>query len=223
MDEQLKYKQFDQRKLGADLFHSTSNVIFELIDEKKKVLDVGCATGRLAEKLRVEKDCYVMGIEFNEEEAILARTRCNDLIVTDIEKLQNLPCPEKYFDVIVFADVLEHLRDPVSSLNFFSRYLNDYGYVVASIPNAANWKLRLSLLFGKWNYKDFGLLDRTHLRFFTFRTMKQLFESCGYRIIRVVCTSGLSWLDWKMPLNGPANLWKSLFAYQFIIKAAKQA
>lgn len=137
----------------VDFFHPISNVIYQLIGEGLKVLDVGCGAGRLGEKLRLEKDCYVVGVEANDQAVSLAKQRLDDVIVADIEKLSTLPYPARYFDVIVFADVLEHLNHPEKVLVFLKEYLKDNGYIIASIPNVANWTVRLKLLLGKWNYK----------------------------------------------------------------------
>jgi methionine biosynthesis protein MetW len=198
-----------------------SNIIFQLIDGGLKVLDVGCGTGRLGEKLRLEKNCYVVGVEEDYQAVSLAKSRLDDVVVADVERLSTLPYPKKYFDVTVFADVLEHLKRPEKALTFFKEYLKDDGYIIASIPNVANWTLRLKLLLGKWNYKERGLLDKTHLRFFTLKTTKELIEGADFKITYLTCTSGWSWVDWKMPFHNPANVWKSLLACNFIIKATK--
>jgi methionine biosynthesis protein MetW len=206
----------------VDFFHPISNVIYQLMGEGLKVLDVGCGAGRLGEKLRLEKNCYVVGVEANGRAVGVAKQRIDNVIVADIERLNTLPYSKKYFDVIVFADVLEHLGYPEKALVFFNRYLKDNGYIITSIPNVANWTVRLKLLFGKWNYKECGLLDKMHVRFFTWETAKKLIEDCGFKIVSLKCTSGWSWLDWKTKLENPANLWKSLLACNFIIKAVKK-
>lgn len=205
-----------------DIFHPISNIIYQLVGEGLKVLDVGCGSGRLGEKLRLVKNCYVVGIEANDQAVSLAKERLNDVIVADIGKLSTLPYPEKYFDVIIFADVLEHLNHPEKALTFLKEYLKDNGYIIASIPNVANWNMRLKLLLGRWNYKERGLLDKTHVRFFTLETAKKLIEDCGFKMVSLTCTSGWSWLDWKTPLRNPANLWKGLLACNFIFKAVKK-
>jgi methionine biosynthesis protein MetW len=204
-----------------DIFHQIGNIIFRQVDERSKVLDVGCGTGRLGEKLRLEKKCYVVGVEADDQAASLAKQRLDDVIVVDIETLNAFPYPEKYFDVIIFADVLEHLRFPMKALTFFGKYLKDDGNAIASIPNIANWTVRLKLLFGKWDYKEHGLLDKTHIKFFTLNTAKKLIEDSGFKIVSLKCTSGWGWLDWKVPFKNPANMWKSLLACNFIVKAVK--
>lgn len=204
-----------------DYFHSTSNVIFQLIEDGKKLLDVGCGTGRLAEKLRIKKNCFVVGIEKDRTKVEIARRRCDGIIIADVETLKEIPFSARYFDVIIFVDILEHLKEPGTILDKFKEYLKDDGYILVSVPNVANWTIRLKLLFGRWNYKELGLLDKTHLRFFTFQTAKRMLENSGYTITHTTCTSGFMWIDWRAPLRNPANIWKNLLAYQFIFKAVK--
>lgn len=204
-----------------DEFHFASNMIFQLIEPDKRILDVGCGTGKLAEQLRLKKNCYVVGIERDEVEARLAQQRCDKLLLADVEKLEDIPFQAGYFDIIVFADILEHLLNPEAVLQRFKKYLPDSGYVFVSVPNIANWSIRLKLLAGKWNYKETGLLDKTHIRFFTLKTVKEMIQRCGYTITYLGCTSGLGYVDWRIISRNPANLWKGLLGYQFMIKAKK--
>jgi methionine biosynthesis protein MetW len=208
-----------KRHLKYDTFHFTSNMIFKLIGAGKKVLDVGCATGRLGEKLRSEKKCFVIGIDIDEPRAKLAQERLNKVIVANVEKMEKDPFPDGYFDIIIFADVLEHLKEPETVLRRFKKYLKKDGYALISIPNIANWKMRVYLLFGKWHYKDVGLLDKTHLRFFTLKTAKDMINRCGYEIMSINYEVGNDWIDRRMTSHNPANLWKGLLAFKFVFKA----
>lgn len=204
-----------------DEFHFASNMIFQLVEPGKKILDVGCGTGKLAEQLRLKKKCYVVGIERDELEAKLAQQRCDKLLVSDVEKLEELPLSRGYFDIIIFADILEHLLNPAAVLQKFMKYLSDSGYIFVSVPNIANWSIRFKLLAGKWNYKDTGLLDMTHIRFFTLKTLREMIQKSGYTITYLGCTSGLGYVDWRMISKNPANLWKGFLGYQFMMKARK--
>ena len=109
------------------------------MEPNTRVLDIGCATGRLAEKLREQKGCSVVGIECDKIAAQTARRRCNEVIVTDIEHFEDIPFQPGSFDIIVFADVLEHLREPETILNRFKPYLSEDGYILISVPNVAQW------------------------------------------------------------------------------------
>jgi methionine biosynthesis protein MetW len=172
--------------------------IVKLIAPGSTVLDVGCATGYLAELLR-PKNCVVTGIDNNAEAAKTARKHCAEVIVADLET-QSLPAlfKRKKFDVVVFADVLEHLKAPGDVLQAAHRIVKPGGHVVASIPNIAHGAIRLALLAGNFDYTELGILDDTHLRFFTAKTLEEMFLATGYHIEQVDRTT--------VPLFGTSDL-----------------
>ena len=154
--------------------------LLSLISENTRVIDFGCATGYLAYLLK-QKGCVVTGVEINEQAASIAEEYCERVIVCDLDITRLLDIlPKQTFDVAVFGDVLEHLRDPWRILQETKELLLPQGYVVASIPNIAHGAIRLSLLQGKFDYQELGILDNTHLRFFTRKTVEELFEKSGY-------------------------------------------
>lgn len=186
--------------------------IFRLVENNSRVLDVGCASGKLSEKLKKEKNCFVVGIETNQQLAKMAESRCDRVLKEDVSELDKLPVEKNYFDCIIFADILEHLVYPDEVLLKLKEYLSDQGYILLSVPNIANWEIRLRLIFGNFNY-DHPLIDGGHIRFFTLVSIKRLLRECGYRIVY------LSNRNARIKLLG--KIWKSLFAFQFIIKAKK--
>ncbi len=194
----------------------------DLINEGGTVLDVGCATGYLSFELK-EKGCKVTGLEIDPEMAEEARLNCDKVIVGNAEAIE-LPYKE-YFDVILYADVLEHLRNPLEVLIRFRSYLKQNGYIVVSIPNVANWFVRLSLLFGKFNYssKRYTIIDLGHLRFFTLKTIGEMLDEAGFKIAHLDITVDLPGLSRFPFIRTFVKLWKKLFAVQFIIKAVKDA
>jgi len=192
-------------------------MIFDLVPEKSRVLDVGCATGKLAEQLRRRKKCFVVGIECEEYMAELAKTRCDQVLVADVETMKLLPFPDGFFDVIVLADVLEHLAQPSCVLARFRRYLKDGGMVLVSIPNVANWRIRLGLLLGKFDYSEYGILDVNHLRFFTAKTLKAMIEDNGYVIVLLRGYNYFLYYHLKKSIG----ILKSLLGYQLVAKALK--
>lgn len=147
----------------------------------KTILDVGCASGRLGAALKKRQDCFVVGVEYEPEIANKAKYLLDDVIVGDIEEKIDV-LPSAYFDCIVLADVLEHLRFPEAVLQKLNRTLKDTGTIVASIPNVRHWSVLRPLLEGDWNYEDAGILDRTHLRFFTRKSILKIFADSGYAI-----------------------------------------
>ncbi|MEJ7841883.1 MAG: class I SAM-dependent methyltransferase [Rubrobacter sp.] len=162
--------------------NNSHTLIVELVGHGKRVLDVGASTGFLARVL-TERGCRVTGIEIDPESARQAEEFCDRVIVGNVEEL-NLDdeIGGKTFDVLVFGDVLEHLKDPLRALESFKPLLNPGGHVVASIPNIAHGSVRLALLQGRFRYRPLGLLDNTHLRFFTRASVEEMFEEAGFLI-----------------------------------------
>jgi len=153
-----------------------------LVGENKRVIDFGCATGSFAQLL-TEQNCQVTGVELNRKTAKIAEQYCEQVIVADLDCVSVVDIlPRQAFDVAVFGDVLEHLRDPWRVLEETRQLLKPEGYVVASIPNIAHGAIRLALLQGRFEYTEMGILDNTHLRFFTRETVEKLFERGGYFI-----------------------------------------
>jgi 2-polyprenyl-3-methyl-5-hydroxy-6-metoxy-1,4-benzoquinol methylase len=145
------------------------------------VLDVGCAGGSFGELLKRERTVEVWGIEPNEDASKAASQRL-DKVICDVFS-NRLELPEKYFDCIVFNDVLEHLVDPYSVLEECKYLLKDKGCIVASIPNVRYFDNIWNLLVDKnWEYSDWGILDKTHLRFFTLRSITSTFENLDFHV-----------------------------------------
>jgi SAM-dependent methyltransferase len=148
-----------------------------------KALDVGCGSGEFGKKLKSRMDAEVWGVELSDGAAAEARTKIDKIIVGDIEE-DELPLPAHYFDCIFFNDILEHLKYPWNVLKNSRVLLHDNGWVVASIPNVRYYPNIRNLIVGKsWDYADEGILDKTHLRFFTKKTIEDMFDLCGYHII----------------------------------------
>lgn len=196
--------------------------------EPVKILDAGTASGYLG-KIWRRSGHYIAGIEYDAATAEKAREYYDAFQVADIESFAF--SYRREFDYIVFADVLEHLRDPASVLQRCIPALKESGKIVISVPNIANWIIRLGLLFGKFDYMDRGILDRTHLRFFTLRSLKQLMSEVSCEVLDVIPTPlpvqlVLPFTENKLftPLHEAhyalTRCWKTFFAYQFVIVAA---
>ncbi len=176
----------------ADKIYEDINLtILRYFRDKKglRVLDVGCGAGSLGGIIKNYGN-YVAGVTISKEEAAIARKKLDKVFVFDVEK--KLPKLGAY-DVILFGDILEHLRDPWSVLAKFRKCLAEHGRVVVSVPNIATWNIRLGLLSGKFHYTKTGLMDETHIRFFTSKTARQLVLKAGYRIINFDVTPNVSY------------------------------
>lgn len=148
------------------------------------VIEVGCSVGALArEYKRLNPDCRYIGVEADATYAAAARRHCDAVHTLDIETADAQWLRETLSgDCWVFGDVLEHLKDPWALLRAVRAALPPEGCVVACIPNAQHWSVQLRLNSGELRYEDAGLLDRTHLRWFTRQTIIELFASAGLRI-----------------------------------------
>jgi len=154
-----------------------------------RVLDLGCATGHTA-RLLSQQGCTVVGVEIDPVAAASARAWCEAVHVVDLDTADlGRALHGQRFDVIAAGDILEHLRDPVATLATLAPLLGAEGLVIASIPNVAHGSVRIALLSGTFAYRDFGILDKTHLRFFTLDTIKATFAAAGYELLDVARVS----------------------------------
>lgn len=169
--------------INRDLFESAKPLVVG-----KSVLEVGCAGGHLGQALKAAGAGRYVGVEVVASAADAARTRLDEVICGSIETLE-LPFPEGEFDCLIGGDVFEHLVDPWAALTRCVRFVKRGGHVIASIPNVNHASIIAQLLQGKWTYADEGILDRTHLRFFTLETMLALFGQAGLAVESAVsCT-----------------------------------
>lgn len=207
--------------------NNSHTMMVGLVGSHKRVLDVGCANGYFAQVL-VERGCQVSGVEYDPAAAEEARRHLDQLVVGDLEQLDLVAeLGGARFDVVVFGDVLEHLRDPLPVLRQARRLLAPGGYVVISIPNVAHGAVRLKLLQGSFDYQPLGLLDSTHIRFFTRDNLKALLHDAGFAATDFLrTTAGLFETELGLtPDEVPADLVEQVLAdpdattYQFVVRA----
>ena len=211
---------------------STANKVLNLVGRNKRVLELGCGPGMMTRYLREQLDCRVTAVEFDAELAKQAEPYCERLIVADLETLDYAAsfaadADADKFDVIIAADVLEHLRDPWACLRQLRPLLTDTGYLVVSIPNIAHNVIIGQLLAGRFPYQEQGLLDRTHLRFFARRDIEDLLFSTGFmpevwqRTLTAETASEFAgaWLQLPQALRDAVAQAEDGQVYQFIVKA----
>ncbi len=218
----------------AEAYYSHARVeVIEFVPESAmKILEIGCGAGSTGKLLKEQnKGREVVGVEFNKEAAKSASGVLDKVFTGDIEKL-TLPYPKRYFDAIIYADVLEHLNNPEALLKKHKQLLKDDGLMVMSIPNVQHFTVINQLMAGRWTYTDEGLLDRTHLRFFTLYEIRQMLERLGLSNYEVHSktvdnhykegASGTLRIGrWQVgPLNEDEML--GFFAFQYIIRAARK-
>jgi O-antigen biosynthesis protein len=198
----------------------------------RRVLDVGCGAGRFGAALKARQGATVVGIELDGEAAGEARRRLDEVLVGDVERLEPGFAPGS-FDAVVCADVLEHLRSPQRLLRRVRGWLAPGGLLVASVPNVRHHSVVRSLLDGNWTYEPAGLLDRTHLRFFTRRALARLLEQSGFTLTGGRVVPGPGYEEWQRRGRpgevqagglhvrglGPDEA-EELYVYQYLITAA---
>ncbi|MGB9756014.1 MAG: class I SAM-dependent methyltransferase [Desulfurella sp.] len=164
-----------------------SNIRYDILELIKcnncKILEIGCGTGAtLMELKRLCKANYIAGVDIVD---LGQSEKLDKFILGDIE-IEELNFPDKYFDIIICADVLEHLKDPWSTVNKLKKYLKDNGVIIASIPNIREIRTLLSIVIkGDFKYADSGILDKTHLRFFCKKNIIELFKETGFKLEKI--------------------------------------
>ena len=216
-------------------FEGTSHrILQELIRRHRPrggtLLDLGAAGGELGSALRDHFD-RTIGFEYNVDCVGELVGRFDSVVIADLERVKQLP---RGASAIVLADVIEHLRSPAHALRLVRTALADEGHVFISVPNIANITVRLGLLFGVFEYRDRGILDHTHLRFYTIRTIRREIENAGFRIeeiggssvpVRLIIgryTPELVLRIGERMLTWLTRAWRGLFAYQVILVAVKK-
>lgn len=167
----------------ADYFSYGRLEMLKFVPPKAKtILDVGCGRGKFGEQIKKQRPVEIWGIEFDTQAASKAKSVLDKVLEGDVNDLIT-KLPDKYFDCVVFNDVLEHLVDPYKILLATKQKLTTNGVVVASIPNVRYFHNLRKLIFSKqWRYEDKGILDKTHLRFFTQKSIIEMFELSGFKI-----------------------------------------
>lgn len=213
--------------VDLSLDNNSHTFMVGLVGSHKRVLDVGCASGYFARAL-AENGCTVSGVEYDADAAEEARPALAELVVGDLEQLDLVAqLGQGRFDVVVFGDVLEHLRDPLPVLRQARTLLAPGGYVVISIPNVAHGAVRLQLLRGRFDYRPTGLLDSTHIRFFTRDNLEVLLHDAGFAATDFLrTTAGLFETELGLtPDQVPADLVEQVLqdpdatTYQFVVRA----
>ncbi len=203
--------------------HARKEILPMLPPNAGRVLELGCGAGATLGWLReIHKASYTVGIEISEAAADVAKLHADEIHWTDFEH-DDIDLQGQKFNVILCLDVLEHMVDPWSVVDrLVTKYLEVGGTLIVSLPNVRHYSVVLPLLFGgRWDYAKEGLLDRTHLRFFTRESAIKLIEISDMRL-EMIATTGLErgrkarYVDWMT-----LALLRRFFEYQYLIKARK--
>ena len=174
-----KYRIDGQRQNAA-------TQILHLVGEDKRVLEIGCSVGTQTRILSRELRCEVTAVEIDAASAESAREFCKQLVIGDVESIDlTKALAEQSFDVVLLADVLEHLREPGLTLANLRSLLAPNGFLLCCVPNICHAAIAWEVAHGRFNYQRFGLLDDTHIRFFTRRSIEELLDGSGYVVSEV--------------------------------------
>ncbi len=220
---------------------SGTQTIYEGINEEvlafippsaSRILDIGCGTGSLGGRLREIQERVVVGITYSQVEAGRASTHLSQVVCTDLNNYDFSPLGT--FDCVVMSHILEHIYSPEDLLQRLKSVLNSESRIVVALPNVLFWRQRLEFLFGRWRYRDWGILDRTHFRFFDRPSSRRLLEDSGFEILRSKDDGPFFFVFMKTtpaplkPLFGPiakkldrvlCKIAPGLFAFQFVYLA----
>jgi len=177
---------------NKDYFSSSRAVILDILPQKpfQRVLEVGCGAGQTLAMLQQKGLCeQTVGIELFQDAAIEAKRVVDKVYCLDVER-QDLPNDLGKFQLILILDVLEHLVDPWTFLEKLkNECLDENGFIIISLPNARHFSLVLPLMMGRFDYEERGILDKTHLRFFTKQSMLNMIDGAGLKIEKIKRTS----------------------------------
>jgi SAM-dependent methyltransferase len=189
-------------------------LLTRLIPAGTPVLDIGCGEGHVGGRLR-QAGLEVDGLEPDPERAEAARAHLAFVATCGLDGVGEANLPHAAYPVVLFLDVLEHFADPAAALARSRAILTPDGTVFGLVPNSGHWSFRLKVLRGNWRYEDWGLFDKTHLRFFDIHTTRALFEGAGFAVPRV-------WYFTPAPSRFQqvgCRRWPALFATHTLVEA----
>ena len=165
--------------------HHNPDLLSLIPIDAQRIVEVGCSSGALAREFKkLNAHCHYIGVEIDPNYAQLARRYCDTVHLLDIELVEEAALERDLNgDCWVFGDALEHLRDPWRLLQRIRKVLPPQGSVVVCLPNAQHWYVQARLCTGQFRYEPSGLLDRTHLRWFTRQTIIEMFQEARFQIV----------------------------------------
>lgn len=215
----LRYKKYNRRGYESHF------LVYSLIGPYTNVLDLGCATGYFGKQLK-EKNCRVWGVEIDQNAAKIALKYLEKVYTEDIKNISKMELKKSFFDYILLLDVIEHISDSEQIIKDLKKYLTKNGKIIISTPNIAHISIRQSLLFGKFEYTETGIMDRTHVHFFTKSSLIDLINKLNYKIEKIEYSADFGQIPYigrflrhlpKVIQFNITNLFPTLLGVQFIV------
>ncbi len=219
----------------ADIFNpetahpdDSHSIQARLIPANSHVLELGCSSGYMSGYLEQKKGCTVVGLDYDPLAIEIAKTRTSAAYLADLEAPDPLNVAKVYapFDVLYAANVLEHVRSAETVLKEAHSLLKPNALLIMTLPNIAHYSIRLRLLLGKFDYTDYGIMDRTHVHFYTVDTARTLLKSAGYHVesLHIAGSFLQNWLNQRArqankPLPNPVL--PDLLGYEMTFLAQK--
>lgn len=210
----MNHDHYEQKSTAYGIGHTRLRRILNLAGDLagKKAVDAGCARGYLGSRLK-DLGAYVIGLEVSGQAAAEASKILDEVYVADLEK--SWPLPDASVDLVVLAEVLEHVFDPVKVLREAHRVLNSGGSVIITTPNFMTWTNRARFLVGNFKYQNQGMFDFGHIRWFTYAYLKKVLSDSGFVIEKE------RHIIFPGKLTKFLKQWPGMFAFQFVLKAHK--
>lgn len=195
----------------------THRCVLERVPPGSLVLEIGPSSGYMTAEL-CRSGCTVDAIELNPLDAKKAEVHCRRMLVGSAEDRTVWARIADQYEVVLMADVLEHLRSPDEVLRQVRQRIAAQGQVIVSLPNVAHWRMRIDLLRGQFTYTDWGLLDRTHLRFYTRDTALALFRETGFDVLEMAVPPARRTVAFSSVKTWAKKTWPSLLALQIVYR-----
>lgn len=216
-----RYDEFNNNEF------ETHRLALRVISDNSRVLDMGCATGYMAKEL-AKKSCKTWGVDNDPEAVKKADEYCEETALCDLNKCKRIPFERNGFDYVLMLDVIEHLTNPENILSAIRENIKKDGRLIISTPNFAHASVRWMMARGKLEYTETGMMDRTHVHFYTRQSFEETLSRAGYRVDCMIPTNGMTKVPALRKFTDRINpkwqyritsLWPTMFAYQWIAVA----